>query len=355
MNKKINRIVFTGGGTLGHVYPMIPIIKKLKEKYPDIKIYFFGTKKGLEHDLIESTKEIDEKEYLNAIGLKRKLTIKNIKALYLTHRNYIYMVKRLSEIKPDIVIGFGGYVTGSVVKASLKLKIKTIIHEQNSVLGLVNSFFAKKVNKLLLTYEIEDVKGILVGNPRVSEFSSLKNKSCLVEEKRSVLVVGGSNGAEKINDLILDLDNDFLNHELKVTLITGKKYYLENEERIKKIKNIIVKSFEENMFEALNVNSIVISRAGSTTIAEVMALNKVCIFIPSPNVTSNHQVKNALYYTNNKCSLMIEEKDLNKDVILSKISLLIDNDFLREEIKNNIKKNVDLNACDKFIKEIETI
>lgn len=345
-----------GGGTLGHIFPMVPVARQLKTRDPTLKAYFIGTKNGLEKDYVQKCGLFDETFFLDAMGFKRKASFQNLLALYKYFRNYFQSRKILKKIAPDLVVGMGGYVSGAVVTSAISLKIKTAIHEQNAVYGLANKFLKRKVDRVLLSYDIErNEKTRLVGNPRTSEVYETYKKLLANPSERMLLVVGGSRGAERINDLIIDLKDEFAKKGVKVVLITGNAYYRKNLEKINRVKGpeFVVKNFVEDLPKLLLSARVVVSRSGATTLAEIMALRKVCLLIPSPNVTANHQEKNALEIVKKEGALMIRESELDKENLLSSIMRLMEDKELRNKIITNLTLLSDIDACDKFIKELD--
>lgn len=345
-------ILFTGGGTLGHIYSIVCVVRKLKEM--GYNLFFIGTKAGLERDFVEGLKLFNKTFYLDSQGLRRSLSFKNINIIIKHFINIRKAKKILTDNKIDLVVGMGGYVSASVILAGVRLKIKTMIHEQNSIYGLANKIVLRKVDRILLTYPIEDAHNtVLVGNPRISEvYEKYKNDNYNIG--KYILVVGGSRGANRINDLIISLKNQFLYANINVLLITGKKYYSENIEKISILNEEKFKIIDfTNDLPSLLVDAIVVvSRSGSCSIAEIMALKKVCLFIPSPNVTNNHQEKNALDIVTKGCCLMLIENELTKEKLFANIYRLYFDNQLRNRIINNINFNINVDSKSKFIKEI---
>jgi len=347
--------LFVGGGTLGHILPIVPVLKMLRENNPQIKAYFIGTTKGLEKNLIESTNLFTQTFYFDSQGFKRKFSFDNIITLYKYFKNYFLSRKLLKRLRPAMVVGMGGYVSGAVVKAAVALKIKTVIHEQNSVYGFTNKVLRKKVDKVLLSYDIEsNDKTFLVGNPRISEIYYLFRDQIKPVNERALLAVGGSRGAEKINDLIIGLKDKFKSKDIKVILITGSKYYKENIKNINAVRDesFIVKSFVSNLPELLLKVRVVVTRCGATTISEIMALKKVCLFIPSPNVTDNHQEKNAMVIVSKGAAWMLKEAEMNQENLFDMIFELMENKELRNKIINNLNLITDITACRKFVDQL---
>jgi UDP-N-acetylglucosamine--N-acetylmuramyl-(pentapeptide) pyrophosphoryl-undecaprenol N-acetylglucosamine transferase len=335
---------------------MLPVCRKLKERDPEIEIYCIGTTRGLERDLLENAGLFSQRFYLDSQGFRRSLSFYNIITLWKYLKNYFQSRKILKALRPDIVVGMGGYVSGAVLQAALSLKIRTAIHEQNSVYGLTNRHLKKKVDRILLAYDIErNERTRLVGNPRISEIYRRYKDRLGNDQERSVLVVGGSQGAARINDLILALKDEFFRAKIKVILITGQRYYKEKLEEISAIKdeNFLIKSFVKDLAAYLLASRVVVTRCGATTISEIMALRKVCLFIPSPNVTDNHQEKNALEIVNREGALMIKEHELTKENLFAGIVRLLDDNKLRSRIINNLIMMSDVTSDEKFVRVLD--
>lgn len=345
------KVLFVGGGTLGHIFPTFSIIDLIKENGGEV--YFICGKRKEEIEILNNNKKIDSVFSLDMIGLKRKITINNIVAIKKYFKAKKESKRILKEIKPDIVIGMGGYVSSAVLSVAINMKIKTIIHEQNSVYGLVNKVFKNKVDKVLLSFEIENGKNIvLVGNPRVSEYyyKYCKNND-YKKQKNKILVLGGTLGSEKINDYFINNYEKFIKENIEVTLITGKKYYEKNEEKIKNIKYPFeVIPFSNHISDYMINSKIIISRSGATTISEIFGLKKMAILIPSPNVVSNHQYKNAKYFYDRKCIDLLEESDI--DNLFSKIVYYINADEVRKNYIKNISEIINFDSNKLFYEEI---
>lgn len=349
------RILFCGGGTLGHIYPLVCICEELKKN--GHTLYFIGTKSGLEKEFIDSKDLFFKKYYFDSEGLKRKLSLKNI-IVILKHLNNIINAKKiLKQEKIDIAIGMGGFVSASVIYAASSLKIKTLIHEQNAIMGLANKIVKNKVDKVLLSYPIEGIKNaVVVGNPRVSEIYE-KYKYENPNLGNYLLVVGGSRGAKKINDTIISLKKELNDLKVNVILVTGNKYYNENKELIEKNNtyNFKIIPFINDLPRVMLNAILVITRAGATTLSEVIALRKVCIIIPSPNVTNNHQEENAKHLLKVEGAVVFKESDLEKEKLLNEIKKLFFDKEVRNKIINNIEFNFKYNAKDLFLNEINNI
>lgn len=336
------KVLITAGGTGGHIYPALSIINKIKELEPNSEFIYIGT-----HDRME--KDIIPEHNINYIGieiygLSKKDMLRNIKNLSLIVKAYNKCKKIMKDFKPDVVIGVGGYVTYPVILAAHSLKIKTFIHEQNSIPGKSNKMLEPLVDKIGISFK-ESVsffkdknKLVYTGNPcsenaleakeiKKSEFS-LKNY------KKLVLVVSGSLGSNVINEKMIDFLNNVSEKKYEVLYVTGKNYY-EEFNKNKFSDNVHIVPFIENMSGLLKNVDVIISRAGASSISEILALNIPSIIIPSPYVANNHQYYNALSLKENNACIMIEEKDLNKDILVSSIDKCLDEKF-SESLKENM-------------------
>lgn len=336
------KVIISAGGTGGHIYPALAIINKIKELEPNSEFLYIGTDNRMEKDLIPSFGI--KYEALHVTGIKRKLTLDNLKTL----SNFLNARKRCKEIikkfNPDIVIGCGGYVTAPVIWASHKLGKKTFIHEQNSVVGLANKYLSHYVDKVGVSFEetIKDFpenKAVLTGNPcsekALSVRTAKKEEYKLSKDKKLVLIVMGSLGSKTINDELINNIDKFKNKDYEVLFVTGNSYY----DKVKDIKvpnNVKLVPFIKELPSVMKICDLMVSRAGASTIAEITALEVPTIFIPSPYVTNNHQFKNANVLVEKKAALLLEEKDLTIDKLIDTIDKALTND----EEYNKIKKNL---------------
>lgn len=336
------RVIISAGGTGGHIYPALAIINKIKEEEPNSEFLYIGTTNRMEKDLVPSLGYAYEA--LEVTGFKRKLSIDNIK----TVTNFLGAIKKakaiIKDFNPDIVIGCGGYVTAPVIYSAKKLGKKTFIHEQNSVVGLANKFLSKYTDKVGVSFEstIKDFpngKATLTGNPCSEKALSIKKASKeslgIDKNKKLVLIVMGSLGSRTINDKIMSFIDKFQNKDYSVIFVTGTTYY----EKVKDIKvpdNVKLLPFIYEMPSVMKITDLMITRAGASTMSEITALEVPSIFIPSPYVTNNHQYKNAMDLVNDKAGIMLEEKDLTEDSLIT----LIDNTINDKEKLLEIKKNL---------------
>ena len=352
------RVIISAGGTGGHIYPALAIINKIKEHNKDAEFLYIGTTTRMEKDIIPShnIKYIG----LDTYGLQRKLTLKNIKAVFKYFEAIKKSKKIIKEFKPDIVIGCGGYVMAPVIYAAKKCGCKTLIHEQNSVLGLSNKMMIKYTDTLCTSFKSMKVEGtnvVYTGNPQGDSVHNLvpysKRKFGLTEDKKLVLIVMGSLGSKTVNDVLKSSLTKFDN-SYEVLIVTGKDYY-ESYKQIKRNSNVFIEPFIDSINRLFPKTDLLVSRAGATTISELTNTNTPTLFIPSPYVTENHQFKNAMDLVNNNAARIIEEKDLTSETLIDNINELINNEKELKEIKSNLKKLEVLDAGEKIYKEIEKL
>lgn len=338
------RVIVTAGGTGGHIYPALAILKKIKEMDDNSEFIYIGTHNRMEKDIVP-------KEGYNYVGLEIygfsksdiKRDIKNIGLIYKGYKKSLQIIK---DFKPDVVLGFGGYVTYPVVKAAKKLGVKTFIHEQNSIPGKSNKMLSRYADIIGVSF-LESAKYfnkdkvVYTGNPCSENAINIrkvsKTKYGLSKGKKSVLCVQGSLGSSVINSKMVDFLSSIDQEDYEVLYITGKSSY-ESFKKNKVSNNVFVVPFVENLSALMKDFDVVISRAGASIISEILAIGIPTIFIPSPYVANNHQYYNALDIKNNCAGLMIEEKDLNKDILKEKINLLLNDSMLYHKIKNNANK-----------------
>ena len=340
------KILVSAGGTGGHIYPALAIIDKFREKEHDLDIIYVGTTNRMEKDIIPeyNIKYVPIEIY----GLTKNI-IHDIKDIYLIKKDINKMVKLMKEFKPDIVLCIGGYVTYPVIIAAKKLGIKIFMHEQNAIPGKVNKFTEKYASLIGVSFKesIDYFKNKNVfysGNPTSSRAISISkvNRESLGfdKNKKLIVMVAGSLGSSSINNKCKSFLKNIKDKDYQVLYITGKNFY---DEFIKDEypSNVIIKPYIDNLPGILKDSDLLITRAGASTIAEVLALNIPSIFIPSPYVANNHQYYNALSLKNNNCGMMLEEKDFTDESLINMID-----DIFKDENYNNIKNN--LKNCNSF-------
>ncbi len=358
------RILLSGGGTAGHINPAVAISKYAIEKDKDTKILFVGTKKGLESTLVP--KEGFDIKYVNVDGLKKKLSVESIISLTKLAFAVAKAVNILREFKPDVVVGTGGYVCVSSVIAAKLLKIPTLVHEQNVFPGAAVKFLSDKADVIASSfYEskeyLKNAKRLeLTGNPIrpaiLSHVMGAAKEELGVAGKKVILSFGGSLGANKINDVIVDLIEKYPPKDDTVIFFgTGTRDYDRVMEKIKDRKinlpsNIKILPYIDNMDVLMNAADVVISRSGAITLAEICALGKPSILIPSPNVTNNHQEYNARALSDRGAAITITEKEFSADVLYSSLSKILEDEEYRKNMEAKSKKMGITDATEKIYK-----
>ena len=340
------KIIVSAGGTGGHIYPALAIIKKFQEMEKDLEVIYIGTHNRMEKEIVPKMgiKYID----LEIYGFSKTNILRDIKNISLIKKAMDKCLKIMKEFKPDIVIGCGGYVTYPVIKAAKKLNIKTFIHEQNSIPGKSNVYLSKFVDLVGISFKNSKnyfkkaKKVVYTGNPCGENALTVKkvSKSTLgfKPNDKLIIIVAGSLGSESLNNKFKAYLSTIDNESYNVLYITGTNLYDEFIKDTKFSKNVKVVPFYDNLPSIMKDAYLVISRAGASTISELLALKIPSILIPSPYVANNHQYYNALDLANMKVSELIEEKNLNSNIIKVMINELVYNDELYKEFKNNLEK-----------------
>lgn len=337
------RVIISAGGTGGHIYPALAIIRKIQEMEPKSEFLYIGTTDRMEHTIIP--KENIPYFAIEISGLNRKNLFKNFKVL----KNYLdsnkILKKKIKEFNPDIVLGVGGYVTAPVIYTAKKLGYKTFIHEQNSIPGVSNKFLSRYADKIGVSLE-ESIKYFpkdkvfFSGNPRSEEIGKVKPISKkdlnLNENKQLVLIVMGSLGSTTMNLKLTESLSLFKGKDYEVVFVTGKGYY----DRFKDVKvpdNVFIVPYLDNMLSVLKKTDLIVTRAGASTIAEITAIGLPSIMIPSPYVTHNHQLKNAQALEEKDATLIIEEKDFTKEILVEKIDFILKERSVYEKMRKSAK------------------
>lgn len=345
------KVVISAGGTGGHIYPALAIINKIKEKEPSSEFLYIGTHNRMEKDIVPKY-NIPFKS-IEIYGFNRRNLLKNFKTIKCLIKSKKECKKMIKEFNPDIAIGVGGYVTVPVISAAHSLGIKTFIHEQNSIAGKANLTLASSADLIGVSFkssmnEFPKEKTIFTGNPcsedAVKKTPMEKSTFGLKKDKKLVLFVMGSLGASKVNEFLVKCMSLFKNKDYEILYVTGNKDY----DEIKKNKfpsNVKVVPYIDNMTRIMKNTDLIVTRAGASTLSEVIALGIPSILIPSPYVPNNHQYKNAMDLVKENAAYIVEEKDLTGDIIVRKVDEIINNKDKITEMKKNLKKlNVDNSA-----------
>ncbi|VEF48490.1 UDP-N-acetylglucosamine--N-acetylmuramyl-(pentapeptide) pyrophosphoryl-undecaprenol N-acetylglucosamine transferase [Bacillus freudenreichii] len=343
------KIIVSGGGTGGHVYPALALIRTIKKKHPDTTFLYIGTEKGLEANIIR--RENIPFETVEITGFKRSLSFENIKTLVRFFKGVKRCKQIIKDFKPDAVIGTGGYVSAPVVYAAAKKNIPAVIHEQNSVPGLTNKFLSRFVQKIAICFDSAKEffpanKVILTGNPRASEVVGKVGRGELAklglkENVPTALITGGSRGARPINEAVIKSLTQLANKPYQILYITGEVHFEAVKKEVALIgdsPNVAVVPFIHNMEEVLAATDVAVGRAGATSLAEITALGLPSILIPSPYVTNNHQEKNAAVLTSAGAAIMLPEKELSSQKLISALDEILLDDKKRKSMGEASKK-----------------
>ena len=362
------RIIVSGGGTGGHIYPAMALIKRLKERDMIEDVLYVGTEKGLESKIVKNAgiafKTIEIR------GFKRKLTVENVKVVELFLSSIRKSKKIIKDFKPDIVIGTGGYVSSAIVYAAHAMHIPTVIHEQNTIAGVTNKFLAHFVDKIAIAFPdavdqfSEKKKLVFAGNPRAQEVVNIQKNDRLKEfnltpDKPTVMIFGGSRGAKPINLATISALEKFAATDYQVLFVTGRVHYDGVIEKIDKkylnCANIAVLPYIDNMPEILPDLNLIVGRSGATSIAEITALGIPAIFIPSPYVTHDHQTKNAQSVSKVGAARVIAEAELTPDSLFKNIDEIMGDKKLQSEMSEKSKKTGVPDAADRLIKVLSDL
>lgn len=348
--KKYLKVIISGGGTGGHIFPAISIANALREINPEAEILFVGALGRMEMEKVPAAGY--QIKGLPVAGFKRKLSLSNFVVIFKLLNSMVKARKIVKSFNPDIAVGVGGYASGPILKVAQRNGIPTLIQEQNSFAGVTNRLLAKKADTICVAYEgmekyFPKEKIILTGNPVRQGLEHVKN---LKEEasaffnipsgNKVILVVGGSLGARTINESVLhDIDKIVERNNITLLWQTGKLYFDEVKTRMSEVKcgNVRVFDFIHRMDLAYSAATIVISRAGAGTISELCLVGKACILVPSPNVAEDHQTKNALALVKNNAAIMISDKN-SVGTLVHQTLMLLDNSEKIESMEQNINK-----------------
>ena len=353
------RFLISGGGTGGHIYPALSIADELSKNFLTPKILFVGSKNRMEMQKIPDYGYKIKGLWIS--GIKRTFSFSNflipLKIIHSLIKSYMI----IKNFKPDLVIGTGGFASGPLLYMASKMKITTLIQEQNSYAGLTNKILSSSVDFICVAYGnmnrfFPKNKIIHTGNPVRENIYILKPNAISFfgtkNFKKVVLILGGSLGAQKINKFISKNINYFSNKNLLVLWQCGKLYF----DKYKKYnsENVQVYPFLKDIGRAYFSADYIISRSGASVISELCVVGKPVLFIPSPNLAEDHQTKNALEIVKNNAALMVKEKDLNKSFFESFDKLVDDNNFSKK-LSQSIKKLAKPNATMEIVKKIKKI
>lgn len=362
------RILLCGGGTAGHINPGIAIAEEIRSEYPASEILFIGREGGFENELIR--KSGFRYKTINIRGLRRSITIKNLKAICMAFKAKKKAKGIIEEFNPDVILGTGGYVCWPVISAGAEMGIPTAIHESNYVPGLTTKLLAKKCNKVFLhneetkKYLPAEVNTIETGTPLLMSFlktsrEEARKKLGVGEKEVFVVSFGGSIGSEKMNETIIEVMKNYSEKDRRIRHLhaTGQQHF-----------NLITKAYTpspksnceilpyiDKMPTVLHAADIVICRCGAITLSELAAVGVASILIPSPNVSENHQFKNAKVLSDSDAAIMIEEQNLSFEELKNAIDKLKNDENGRKKRAKTINGFSKANAAKIIVKELSEL
>lgn len=368
------KVIISAAGTGGHINPGLAIASKIKEKNPNSEIVFIGTNRGLENDLVPrngySLKTIE------AYGFQKEISIKNLKNIIKTFSSKKEVKKFFEEFKPDLVIGTGGYICVPVFAVATKMGIPTMLHESNSFPGRAVKMYFKKVDRVLVGFEetkanLNNRENVVVtGTPtkiKKLEINEIKKYQLLSEigiknKLPIVLIFGGSQGAQKINEAVYDLVEHKLNKNYQIILSCGAKQYdiikekLENAgKNINNLENIKILPYIYNMDEMMNIADLLVCRSGAMTVTEIAIVGKPAIFVPLPSKMANRQEDNAKVLEKIGAAKIISNDIINYQNLSNTIDNIISDKNKLLEMGAKAKTLETKDVLDKIYNEIEKI
>ena len=367
MNSKQPKIRISGGGTGGHIFPAIAIADALKKRFPQADILFIGAKNRMEMDRVPKAGYPIEGLWIS--GFKRELSLDNLSFPFKLLSSMINARRIIKKFKPNVVIGVGGFASGPTMKTAASMGIPVVIQEQNSYPGITNKLVANKAAKICVAYDNMDEwfpkdKIVLTGNPLRNNIKPLDNMRDqgvrffeLCPEKKTILLVGGSQGALGINKGISAQLDTFKDNDYQMIWQTGKFYYEKASEEVKKAglqDRVKCTVFIERMDLAYAAADVVISRAGAMSISELSLLNKSVVFVPLPTAAEDHQTKNAMRLVEANAALIVRNDETEKELLPVVFNLMNDEEKQRQ-MRSNIAIFAKPNAAEDIVNQIEMI
>jgi UDP-N-acetylglucosamine--N-acetylmuramyl-(pentapeptide) pyrophosphoryl-undecaprenol N-acetylglucosamine transferase len=361
MKQSIN-VIISGGGTGGHIYPAIAIANEIKVSYPEANILFVGAKDKMEMEKVPQAGY--EIKGLWISGIQRKLTLKNLIFPFKLVSSLWKAYRIIRKFKPDVAVGTGGFASGPTLMVANRKGIPTLIQEQNSYPGITNRLLGKKAQKICVAYDnlerfFSEDKIIKTGNPVRQDLLFIHTK---IEEgkeffeldtsKKTILILGGSLGARKINQLV-EANLDFFKKQgVQLIWQCGKLYY-EEYKKYDELENVQVHQFLNRMDLAYAAADFIVSRAGASSVSELCIVGKPTIFIPSPNVAEDHQTKNAKSIADKHGALVVKESELDTFPVV--LETLLKDKGKQESLSENINELALPNATSNIVNEIEKL
>lgn len=360
------RLMISGGGTGGHIYPALALIDALKAHDPHAEVQYVGTHRGLESRIVPE-RGIDFKT-IKIQGFKRSISLQNVKTVYLFLKSVVTARKYIKAFKPDVVVGTGGYVSGAVVFAAARMHIPTVIHEQNSVVGVTNKFLSRYVDKIAISFEsarsqFPADKVVMTGNPRAQQVAGIQKTGALAQfglkpDVPTALIFGGSRGAARINAAAAAAVPELNQRDYQTLFVTGQVHYDKIMDRLAATPpadNVKIEPYIKNMPAILPEVAVILGRAGATSIAEITALGIPSILVPSPYVTNDHQTKNAQSLVEAGAAEIVTEADLTATSLLNVVDRLMGSATQRASMAEHARKLGMPDAADQLLAVLESV
>ncbi len=360
---KALKVILSGGGTGGHIFPAVSIANEIKSIVPDVEILFVGALGKMEMEKVPASgyKIIG----LPIAGIQRKLTLSNLKFPFLLLKSILKARSIVREFKPDVVVGTGGYASGPLLRAATSMGIPALIQEQNSYAGVTNKWLSKKASKICVAYEgmeqfFPKEKIILTGNPVRQDIKDVDQKRSegqkffnLDPNKKTLLAVGGSLGAKGINEALGLGLKELVDNNIQLIWQTGKPYFETAKQQTTpfKEKNINAVDFISRMDLGYAVADVVISRAGAGAVSELCIIKKPSILVPLLTAAEDHQTKNAMSLVNKNAAILVRDDETKTKLVKEAIALMKDNSR-QEELSKNAGKLALLNSANVIAKEV---
>ncbi|MGI6514095.1 MAG: undecaprenyldiphospho-muramoylpentapeptide beta-N-acetylglucosaminyltransferase [Syntrophomonadales bacterium] len=360
------KVIMTGGGTGGHIYPALAVARGIMHKWPRARIIFVGTRKGMEKDIIpESGFEF---KTISAQGLNRSSLVKAASSALKVPIGFWQARSIIKEFNPDIVVGTGGYVSYPVVLAASIMQFKTVIHEQNAFPGLANRALGKRADRIMLTFSeaaayFPAEKTTVTGLPVRPEILTATRRDAasffaLQEDRFTIVVFGGSRGAQRINEAVEGLVEPLSADGVQLIWITGEQHFAALQQSVsssENIDNVRIYPYLYNMELALAMADLVVCRAGAATLSELAVRGVPAILVPYPYAAENHQEKNARYLEKKGAALLIVDEFLDRQTLAARINELRNNKFRLLRMAQMMKKEGRPRALEDILDIIEEV
>ncbi|MEN9405808.1 MAG: UDP-N-acetylglucosamine--N-acetylmuramyl-(pentapeptide) pyrophosphoryl-undecaprenol [Bacillota bacterium] len=363
----IKKLVLTGGGTGGHIYPALAVAELARKRYPGLDIVYVGRKGAMEERILKSQPEINFFG-LDVCGFNRRAPWTAGRAFYSFAMSYLKIRKFLKLYQPQIIIGTGGYVSAPTVWAGANLKLPTVVHEQNVIPGLTTRILARRASLVAVSFQgtklkINATRKLKVtGNPRASLVKKAQPKRAMANlklpdcKKPLVVLVAGSLGASGLRNVFIELLREgTVNKAWNVLYLTGKSHYEFVRKNVTVSSNVYLLPYYDQMPDLLALATVVVTRAGATTLAELTALGVPSILIPSPYVANNHQAYNAEVLVRNGAAQLLKEENLTPITLIDELTNILDNSERLEKMQQAAKSLGKITAGEQLLQEIEKL